>query len=151
MGAHRESKTSKRRLEAIELQRQALELRKAGVSYAVIAEKVGYSGPSGAFRAVDSALKRTLQDPADEVRRLEIERLDAMLLGVWPRARSGDDEAIATVLRIMTRRAKLLGLDAPVKKDITLRSYTEVAAQKYGLDVAEVLAEAEQILSVVSS
>ena len=74
-----ESKTSERRLEAIEKQRKALELRKAGVGYVAIAKQLGYAGPSSSFKAVNSALKRTLQEPADEVRRLELERLDALL------------------------------------------------------------------------
>lgn len=137
-------------IEATERQRQAVELRKAGVGFQVIADKLGYKDHSGAYRAVKAALKKTLQEPADEVRRLELERIDAMLLGVWPRAKSGDDKAIESVLRLMKRRAALLGLDAPVKRDITLHSYTEAAAQRYGLDPQEVLAEAERIIAEVS-
>ena len=50
---------------------------------------------------------------------LELERLDALTLAAWPRARAGDDRAIRVVLRIMQRRAKLLGLDAPLKSATT--------------------------------
>ena len=46
---------------------------------------------------------------------LEVERLDVMLLAIWQDVRSGDTQAINTALRIMERRARLMGLDAPTK------------------------------------
>lgn len=102
-----------RQIKALERQKQALELRMAGVSYATIAEQLGYSDMSGAHRAVGRALKRTLQEPADKLRELEAERLDKLLLGLWPsRTNLG---VVDRILRIMERRAKLLGLDAPTK------------------------------------
>lgn len=110
-----ESKTSERRLAAAEKQLNALELRKAGASFQLIADKLGYGGPSGAYKAVESALLKTLQEPANEVRKLEVERLDGMWLALYPAMRSGDPSAIAQGLKIMERRAKLLGLDAPTK------------------------------------
>lgn len=63
------------------------------------------------------ALKKTLQEPADEVRMLEVERLDALLSGLW--ARKNTPEVTDRILRIMERRAKLLGLDSPVRSDVT--------------------------------
>jgi len=110
-----ESKTSQRRLRAIERQRQALELRKAGVAFDEIARTLGYAGPSSAYRAVMSALKRTLQEPADEVRKLELARLDRAQRTAWERMLQGDLDALGKVLKIMERRAKLLGLEAPTK------------------------------------
>ncbi len=108
-----ESKTSERRLAAVEKQRLALELRKAGVSFPQIAAQLGYKSVSGAFDAVDSAIKRLLQEPAEEVRKLEVARLDHMLSAVWPSVQRGDERAVEMALKIMARRAKLLGLDAP--------------------------------------
>lgn len=92
--------------------RQALELRKAGASYEVIAEKLGYSHPSGAHKAVSSALQKTLREPADDLRNLELDRMDAMMLALWTQARQGNQGAVDRILRIMERRAKLMGLDA---------------------------------------
>lgn len=114
-----ESKTSQRRLTATERQQQALELRRAGVGFQEIADEVGYASPSGAYKAVTTALKKTLQEPADEVRRLELERLDRLFRGVWEQATSGDTSALDRALKIMNRRAELLGLDAPEKHDVT--------------------------------
>lgn len=40
-----------------------------------------------------------------------------MTVALWPAAMQGDVTAVTGLLRIMERRAKLLGLDAPVKTD----------------------------------
>jgi hypothetical protein len=90
---------------------QALELRKAGASYQAIAEQLGYSGASGAFAAVKAALRDTLREPAQELRELELARLDAALLALWRRVQDGDEKAIDRMLAIMKRRSELLGLD----------------------------------------
>jgi hypothetical protein len=108
-----EPKTSKRRIEAVDKQRKAVELRKSGASYERIAEEIGYSSKSGAFKAVAVALLKTLQEPADGLRRLEVERLDDILEKMWDKR----DKPIYAdrILKVMERRAKLLGLDAPTK------------------------------------
>ena len=103
---------------AADKERQALELRKAGASFQAIADKLGYADPSGAHRAVVRALASTIQQPADELRPLEAERLDRLLLAVWPDACNGDDRAINRALQIMGQRAKLLGLNAPTRVDV---------------------------------
>lgn len=126
-----ESTTSERRLAAIEKQRRALELRKSGVSFPQIAQELGYSGPSSAYGAVQSAIRRVLQEPAEEVVRLELARLDEMLFAVWDAVCGGDTQAIASAIRIMERRAKYLGLDAPTKVDIT--SLVREEARRAGL------------------
>lgn len=53
--------------------------------------------------------------PAEEVRTLEVARLDAMLLALWPQVKQGNQGAIEKALKVEERRAKLLGLDAPAK------------------------------------
>jgi hypothetical protein len=98
---------------------RALELRKAGVTYETIAGQLGYANASGARKAVASALKATLREPAEELRTLELARLDAMALALWCRVQDGDEKAIDRVLRIMERRARLLGLDAAAKTELS--------------------------------
>ena len=110
---------SERRVQAHERQKQALQLRTAGVAYEEIAARLGYRGRSGAYAAVMRALRATLQEPADELRTLELERLDRLLLGVWGQAAKGNQGAVDRALRIMERRAKLLGLDAPSKTELS--------------------------------
>jgi hypothetical protein len=56
---------------------------------------------------------------------LELMRLERLHAAVWPQAIRGDVNAVDRVLRIMERRARLLGLDAPkrvaMSGDVVLR------------------------------
>ena len=114
-----ESKTSPRLISATERQRLALELRKAGATYESIARELGYRNRAGSAAAVKTALQKMLQQPAEEVRTLEVARLDALLLAMWRQAQQGNQGAVDRCLRIMERRARLLGLDAPTRADVT--------------------------------
>ncbi len=80
-------------------------------TYEQIATELGYSSRSGAHKAVGTALKLTLREPAEELRSLSAERLDRATLAIWRAVSAGDTHAIDTLLRIETRRARLLGLD----------------------------------------
>jgi hypothetical protein len=46
----------------------------------------------------------------DELRRLEIDRLDVLQAALWPQAMAGDTAAACVVLRIIEQRTRLLGL-----------------------------------------
>lgn len=129
-----ESMTSEKRLVELDKQRRALELRKAGLGFEAIARRLGYRGPSGAYYAVKTAMLRTLREPADELRQLEVARLDDLLAGLWLEARQGNVAKVDRVLRIMERRAILLGLDAPKAfKDVTdKRAEAEAIAAEIG-------------------
>lgn len=100
---------------------RALELRLAGATYRQIGKAIGV-GPSRAFRYVQHVLAEVAarsEEKADELKRLEDQRLDALLLSWWGRATAGDKDAAAIALRVLERRAKLHGLDAPAKSDVT--------------------------------
>lgn len=106
-----------RRRDAAAAQRalQALELRKAGASYEAIARACGYASKGAAYNAVQRELQRTMQEPADDVRQLEIMRLDDLYRAMVPKALKGDRDStwyVDRCLAIMDRRARLLGLDA---------------------------------------
>ena len=111
--------TTQRRCAITLKQEQALKLRMEGHSLAAIARKVGYSDRTGAFQAIKSALLKTLQEPAAALRKIELQRLDMMFQKLWPRAMRCDMGAIDRILKIMERHAKLLGLDAPAKTQLT--------------------------------
>lgn len=106
------------RLKARERALQALDLRKAGMSYSQIGKVIGMT-KMGVSRAVSEILRTTAQEPADEVRQLEVERLDTLLRGVWPKAVAGDVHSVDRVLKIIERRSAILGLDAPVKNEFS--------------------------------
>lgn len=70
-------------------------------------------------------MKKTLQEPADDLRRLELSRLDEALRAIWPKVKKGDLFAIDRYLKISERRAKLVGLDS--KTEIQLSGLLSVA------------------------
>lgn len=94
----------------------ACELRKAGATYQQISDQLGFGSRANAHKAVQHAIREIPRDDAKAVLALELERLDAMLLGLWKDAKGGTVSAVDRVIRIMERRAALLGLDAPKKQ-----------------------------------
>lgn len=80
--------------------REAYEMRKAGASYALIAERLGYSSAGNAYRAVQNLVRNVQRETADELYALGDERLHAMLLVAYNKALKGDLAAMDRVLRI---------------------------------------------------
>lgn len=140
---------SAKRIAAAERQAKALTLRKGGVTYEEIATKLDYASASGARKAVLSALRQIVSEPAEDLRQIELTRLDALLLGLWPQASKGVLGAVDRVLKVMERRSAYLGLDAPKKIDVSLAQLAARAAAEAGLDERAVLAEAEAWLKDV--
>jgi len=97
---------------------RVFELRIQGNTFDQIAGEVGYSGPSGAWQAYQRIKSEVIFESIDEARQLELMRLDEMQLAVWDRAINGELPAAHCVLKIMDRRAKLLGLDKPEKVEV---------------------------------
>ena len=90
----------------------AFELRKAGASYELIAEKLNYASAKSAESSIRRVLANKYQpDDVEDVVQIELARLDALQLIAWRRAKDGDLSAIDRILKIMERRAKYLGLD----------------------------------------
>jgi len=107
--------------ELVDKEIKVLELRRAGLTWQRIAEETGYATHVGAYAAYKRAIKRTQQQPADELREQELDRIDRLQLALWPKAMKGDNASINTIVRLMERRARLLGLDTAIKiqQDIT--------------------------------
>src|SRR5262249_5396385 len=108
-------KTSADMIDAALRQTEALRLRQAGNTFAQIAEMLGYSDPSGARNAVMAALRENVTEPNAEMRALELARLDALHAALWSEALAGDLPTVDRILKLMERRAKILGLDASPK------------------------------------
>lgn len=118
---------------AAERRLKALELRTAGASYRAIAAQLGVSHQQ-AYEDVAHELEvlaERSQAEAAHVRTLELERLDAMTVAIWQQVRAGNQGAIDRALRVMERRAKLLGIDAPAKEEqsgtVTIRILEETS------------------------
>jgi hypothetical protein len=97
---------------------QALELRRDGLGFFEIGRKMGLS-KSQVHRLVLAGLaelNKTLKETADEVRRLSLERLDFAAAAAISRISTKKDmNAVQKLVLVEERRARLLGLDAPLK------------------------------------
>ena len=109
------SPTASRRTAAAERRKQAVALRIVGATFEQIGERIGVS-KQAAFEMVSKALEETralTAESADALRQIELQRLDALQTALWSDAIKGDVQAIDRVLKVMTRRAQLTGIDAP--------------------------------------
>lgn len=128
------SATSPSRLLMKEKQRQALELRMGGATYAQIAQVLGYANSSGPKRLLDKAMQATIQEPVEQLRMIQIERLNRLLLACWTRAAAGDDSAMARAQSIMRDINAISGLNEP---SVTATVNNIVAANSTGVLVVE--------------
>jgi hypothetical protein len=115
---------------------EVVKLRRGGLTWDLIGERVGLS-TQGAFYAYERALKRVVKEDVDAIRQVETERLDLAQSAIWGKVLQGDNASIQNLLRIMERRAKLLGLDQP----------TRIQAEVITYDGNTVRAELERILA----
>ena len=135
-----------RSINAHERHLMALELKKAGATFEAIARQLGYASASGAQKAVRSALAATLRAPAEELRTLECERLDSLLLGLWKRAAGGDEKAARVAIAISKRRSELLGLDRRPRPEPGEDEPIGLAGRR-SLDAREIGAAMDELLA----
>lgn len=127
---------------------RAVELRAQGKAYRDIAAELGVD----VHRAWDY-----VQDHYGEMKALGVAKLEKMrardlaMLDRWLQALSdkcdaGDEEAIKTAEKLLARRAKLAGLDAPAKidvKDERTQPYAELSPEERIQRHREAIAEEE--------
>jgi hypothetical protein len=98
---------------------------------------------NAACKDVRLALKERSADQeekADELRALENQRLDKLFFVAYRQAvKDGHLPAIDRALRIMERRARLLGLDRPVRAEVTGADGTAIEITTAALDELEAL------------
>lgn len=108
-----ESKASKKKFTALEREREGMRLRMSGLTYAEIGKRLEIT-EQGAYKAIMRALgklrEKVLED-ADQLRALELQRLDVLFNKMYEQAERGNQGAVDRCIRIQERRAKLLGLD----------------------------------------
>ena len=116
-GRNNHPKDSAAVLERQQRNQKIFEMRLAGASERAIAPHFNISSIQVhriLHQYVDMLNKELCVDAA-KVKRMELERLDAMMLALW--SNKNDPRAGDTLLRIMERRARYLGIDMPVKTE----------------------------------
>jgi hypothetical protein len=140
----RRREAAQRKVRALENRLRVFALRRAGASFRAIARETGLS-VARCHQIVDgelSILTEQLRLSREQLRALELERCDALLLkldgflreGRKVEKRVGSDGTVVETtvimkrpgvgyffayMRVLERRAKLLGLDAPTKLELT--------------------------------
>jgi hypothetical protein len=108
MGRKHVGRLAPSRVRAAERRRDALNLRAAGANFRQIAASLGIS-VAQAYNDVSSAMAEVTRPAAEEALALDLERLDAMQMSLWPAVRSGDIQAVNAVTRIVELRQRLFG------------------------------------------
>ena len=109
--------------EVFEKEKKVLELRRGGLTFDLIAERLGYANASGAQKAYERACSRIVYDDVVALRNAEMDRLDIAQAAIWNEVLQGTISAVTALIKIMERRARLLGLDMPVKTQLEVTHY----------------------------
>lgn len=114
-------KTPRRDARSAVRRKTAMQLRVEGLTLAAIGAKLGITKQSAheliARELAEAAAAR--KDLAEHQLEAELAAIDFVIAGMAPKVAKGDAKAATAYLRAMERRAKLLGLDAPTKTDLT--------------------------------
>lgn len=106
----------RQKIRKAEFVNEVIKYRKLGMSYPAIAERMN-CGVNSVRKAIKTYTEEIPKETVNEVRQLELERLDAMLIKNIGNAMQGSTQAVNAVIRIMDHRAKLLGLYNPEVDD----------------------------------
>jgi hypothetical protein len=116
--------------ETLEKERKVLEFRRGGLTFDLIAERLGYASASGAHKAYLSACNRIVYEDVVEVRKSEMDRLDIAQAAIWGDLTDTQNvdantraRLVLALIKIMERRARLLGLDMPTKAQVEVSIY----------------------------
>ncbi len=141
------------------LQRRAFDLRKHAVPFdeiaAILSDEYKTKLATDVVREASYNYLRHLndQEAADTEleRRMQLEQYDQMIRAITPAAtgREADGtlrtdevayEAVDRMIKLLTAKSKLMGLDAPKKVDLSIRLQTLATALKYDYDELQELA-----------
>ena len=108
-------RSPKQIVEAEQKAAEAYTLWLGGGTLAQIAQAVGYTEASTAKQAIDRHRAVQLAEIEGNAFHDATVALHKVRVVLWAKVLRGDDQAIRTLVRVMEREAKMLGLDAPVR------------------------------------
>jgi len=116
----------------------------AGVDYRTMSAALVQEGYSASLGTIASDAKWLLADwqkrsveEMDNFVRVELRRLDIALNSIWDKVTDGNDRSIETMLKLMERRAKYLGLDAATTIEHGLPDDFKISGIKFSPRPAE--------------
>ncbi len=107
---------------------EAFNLRVAGYDYRQIHQALNEAGYSCSLKTIYYDVQETLRELsqfervlAEDVRAMQLARLDQLMAGLSDTAFAGDTYAVEAYLRVLEHQAKLLGIFAPTEININQR------------------------------
>ena len=109
--------TGKAQVISLERKREAVQLRKEGLTLAEIGRRLGVSAVMvhKYIKSELEAIRAETHETAIMEREIALLRLESIIGISYKKAKEGDWKAASLMLKAMERQAKLLGLDAPTK------------------------------------
>jgi hypothetical protein len=116
---------------------RVVELAAQGWSYDRIAQEVGYRSKGSVSKALWRTLDAHQAESVQQLRALEVMRLDFLQQRIWEQARAGDLRAVREIRKIIQARVRLLGLDKPdviAREPVALvdQSFWDMIRETYG-------------------
>lgn len=108
---------------------KCVELRRAGVLWDAIARQLGYSSSGHAHQCFKAYMANQPKELVADLRQVELDRLEQLQAAIWAQClATGQNQhwAIDRCLKISDQRARLMGLNAPVRQEVTVLSETTV-------------------------
>lgn len=109
-----------RALKIVEYEAKAFELRRDGASLDAIAEHLGLTSDQVHNHIVNRLTKIHIHNAETlaQIKAMSDSRLLRIIMGLMPAAKAGNVPAARAVVAVEERRARLLGLDAPVRMEL---------------------------------
>lgn len=158
MARRNTGRSPKQKIRDAERRAEALTLRKQGLTYDEIAARMGYANRSAAQQIVTRALEELWQEPAEDVRQLELARLDVdyerleRIIGAnLPKAtaRKPGLLAVRAVVDAVKGRLAIAARRAKYYRDLEAPKVTELTGKNGGPIEVSGLTD-EQLLALAS-
>lgn len=124
-------------LGVLEKRAKCVELARQGKSYSVIAGEVGYASKASVAEQIAAwaAETKPSAEQTEELRKLQNDQIDALHAKLWPRLDSEDYLAVTDrLVKLMDRKARLMGLDLQQGISITLVTREALAGALWAAD-----------------
>ncbi len=114
----------------------AFTMRRQGHGYREIAVILKVS-LSTAYGYVADTIKKLIREEVDQVRQIQIDRINALIVGYWDKAEAGDTFSANVVLQLMSRLDTYYGIEPPKRVEHT---FTGEAVDDARRELAKVFA-----------
>lgn len=118
-----------KRFDVAKRRERAASMKLQGFTWQAIADQMEYDSAASAcadVRRGREQINLKFAQHVEDLREQENERYDALSVAWWPKALRGDWDAADRLLKLLERRAKLNGLDAPKEFSLALQRRNEM-------------------------